>query len=57
MAIETQPGDLLVFDQAIKHSAFGGVHRRHMSINYVSARCLPDCRKRLAIRLTPRCWA
>ena len=53
VAIETHPGDLLVFDQAIKHSAFGGVHRRHMSVNYVSARRVPDCRERLAIRLAP----
>ncbi len=27
--IESEPGDLLVFDQAIKHSSWGGGDRRH----------------------------
>ncbi len=29
-AVETEPGDLLVFDQNIKHAAFGGGTRRRM---------------------------
>ena len=59
VAIETQPGDLLVFDQAIKHSAFGGVHRRHMSINYHLLADNPELVAELETRRLQQgyCWA
>ncbi len=41
MALETQPGDLLLFDHNLKHAAFGGGNRRRMFTINLSQR-YPD---------------
>ena len=39
LALETSPGDLVVFDFRLKHGAFGGSQRRRMCTINVSRRC------------------
>ena len=58
-ALETTPGDLLVFDHNIKHSSFGGSERRRMYTMNFSERYpedrLPELRE--AIGKEARFWS
>lgn len=53
MALETQPGDLIMFNLQLKHASFGGNSRRRM-FTFLFTKIFPEDRKNEVLRILNR---